>query len=624
MKGNNMEKIYGYAGKMLFINLSTNSVEEKELSREMTELFLGGYGIGAKVLYDMMPAGCDVFGEDSMIGFTVGPCTGTGATMSGRWTAVHKSPVTGGWNDSNCGGFFGPELKKAGFDAVFVNGIADKPVYVWIKDGTVEIRDASHLWGKSIKETEAALRDELDEPRMQSAAIGQAGENLSYIATIMNDRHRAAGRAGAGSIMGSKKLKAIVVKGSATYEVAEPEAFKALNKKMAGFLANPPETPRGESLRTFKKYGTTTSNGVRIISGEAPIKNWSGSGLHEIGEEKAETLGGPYFDKNYNVKPYGCANCAIRCGAYYEVKEGKYYSGETDRPEYETLASFGENCLLTDIDAIIRLNEMSNEGGIDTISAGSTLAWAMEAYEHGMLSKEDLEGAELTWGNGEAMIELLDKMIHGQGVGKKLMNGQRFAIASFGRGEEFETTASGIEPGLHDSRRSKGYNRIYQYDPTPGRHMKGGAPTAELDVPNRPKVDVEKMTSVEVLNSAGFCAFSAQGFKTDTINKFLSYTTGRSFDFEEQMRTGKRIYFMRHLFNLREGITKKDMTLSPRLNGPLKEGPLAGVIIPTEKMGNDFFRELGWDTETLIPPKEWLEDLGGFEFAYDFLYGDNH
>lgn len=618
-----MEKLHGYAGKMLFINLSSGTIEEKELTREMTELFLGGYGIGARVLYDMMPAGCDAFGEDSVIGFTVGPCTGTGAVMSGRWTAVHKSPVTGGWNDSNCGGFFGPELKKAGYDAVFINGIAKDPVYIWIKDGKAEIRDASHLWGKSIKETEAALREELGEPKMQSAAIGRAGENLSHMATIMNDEHRAAGRAGAGSVMGSKNLKAVVVKGSATYDVAMPEEFKALNKKMATYLGNPPDTRAGKSLRAFKQYGTTNGNTSNILSGEAPVKNWSGSGIHDIGEENAEKLGGPYFDKNYNVQSYGCANCAIRCGAHYEVKDGKYYSGKTDRPEYETLAAYGENCLLTDIEAIIRLNEMSNEGGIDTISSGSTLAWAMEAYDNGVLTKEDLDGVELTWGNGEAMITLLDKMIRGEGVGRKLMNGQRYAIKAFGRGEAFETTAGGIEPGLHDSRRSKGYNRIYQFDPTPGRHMKGGDAWSPLDAPDRPKKDVQMMTAVEVLNSAGFCAFSERGFNEHTVSDFITYTTGRTFDLEEQMRTGKRIFFMRHLYNLREGITKKDMTLSKRLNGPLEKGPLAGVIIPTDQMGEDFFNELGLDPQTLIPPREWLEELGGFEFAYDFLYGDH-
>lgn len=618
-----MEKLYGYAGKMLFIDLSSGAIEEKELTREMAQDFLGGYGIGARVLYDMMPPGCHPFAKESVIGFTTGPCTGTGAVMSGRWTAVHKAPITGGWNDSNCGGYFGPELKKAGFDAVFINGISESPVYVWIKDGTAEIRDASHLWGMPIKELEEKLREELNEPRMQSAAIGQAGENLSYIANIMNDRHRAAGRAGAGSIMGSKKLKAVVVRGTMTYEPAMPEEFKALNKEKAQYLSNPPQdTRRGRSLKGFKQYGTTRGNTANILSGEAPVKNWGGAGIIDLGEEKAKELGGMTFDARYNVGPYGCANCAIRCGANYEAKEGRYFTGKTERPEYETLAAYGENCLMSDMDAMILLNEMSNQAGIDTISAGSTIAWAMEAYEHGILTKEDLDGIDLTWGNADAMIELLGKMIRAEGVGRKLMNGQRYAIEQFGRGQEFETTAGGIEPGLHDSRRSKGYNRIYQFDPTPGRHMKGGDFWSELDEPDRPKKDVKVMTEVEVVNCAGFCAFSGNGFDEDTIPKFIHYATGLPFDLKEQNRTGKRIFFMRHLFNLREGITKKDMTLSPRLNGPLMEGPLAGVVIPSEEMGDQFFEELGWDKDTLIPPKEWLDELGGFEFAYDFLYGD--
>lgn len=618
-----LNKLYGYTGKLLFVDLTTKVIEVKDLSEEMARNFLGGYGIGAKVLYDMMPKGCDPFAKESVIGFLAGPVTGTGAVMSGRWTAVHKSPVTMGWNDSNCGGYFGPELKKAGFDGVFINGISEEPVYVWIKDGIAEIRDAKKLWGKTIKETEAALREELGEPRMQSAAIGQAGENLSYMATIMNDRHRAAGRAGAGSVMGSKKLKAVVVKGSKIPEVAMPEEFKALNKVSTDYIVNPPKTKKGNSLRLFSKYGTTRVNTPNLLSGEAPIKNWSGVGILEYTEEEAEKLGGPYFDKFYNVKRYGCSSCAIRCGAEYFVKEGKYYTGNTDRPEYETLASFGENCLNKDIDVIIRCNEMCNEAGIDTIAAGSTIAWAMEAYENGVLSKAELDGIDLTWGNGPATIQLLEKMIKGEGVGAFLMNGQRYAINKLGRGGEFETTAQGVEPGMHDSRRSKGYNRIYQFDPTPGRHMKGGDAWSELDELDRPQKDVEMMTETEILNCAGFCAFGTMGFEDDTINKFISYATGMDFDLEEQIRTGKRIFFMRHLFNLREGMTRQDQTISPRLNGPLAEGPLAGVVIPSDKMGDDFYEALGWDKETLKPSKEWLEDLGGFEFAYDFLYGDN-
>lgn len=617
-----MGKLHGYAGKLLFIDLTTAEIEEQELTEDMAKTFLGGYGIGAKILYDMMPGGCDPFSKESVIGFLAGPCTGTGATMSGRYTIVCKSPVTMRWNDSNSGGYFGPELKKAGYDAVFIHGISADPVYVWINDGKVEIRDARHLWGRSIKEMEAALREELKEPRMQSAAIGKAGENLSHMAAVINDEHRAAGRGGSGAIMGSKNLKAVVVRGTGRLEVARPEEFKKHNQKYASQISNPPDSKQGNALRQFGLFGTSRLNGANILNGESPVRNWGGVGITDIGEDAAGTFNGLYFDQFYNVKRYGCASCSLRCGAHYDVKEGKYFTGRTDRPEYETLASFGQNCLVTDIDVILKVNEMCNEAGIDTISAGSTIAWAMECYEHGILSKEDLDGLELTWGNGQALIQLLDWMIHGQGIGKILMNGQKYAIAALGRGEEYDTTAQGIEPGMHDSRRSKGYNRIYQFDPTPGRHMKGGAAWTELDVPERPRKDVEMMTKVEVLNCAGFCSFSNSGFDPDTVNRFISYTTGWNFNVEEQLKTGKRIFFMRHLFNLREGTDRKELTLSPRLNGPLEEGPLAGVVIPTDKMGDDFFDELGWDQDTLIPPKSFLEEIGGFDFAYDFLYGD--
>lgn len=615
-----MGKLFGYAGKMLFIDLGSRHVEERKLTEELARTFLGGYGLGAKVLYEMMPPGLDPFHGDSVIGFLAGPCTGTGATMSGRYTVVCKSPVTQRWNDSNSGGYFGPELKKAGYDAVFIHGVAEMPVYIWIHDGKVEIRDAAQLWGKSIKETEARLRAELGEPRMQSAAIGRAGENRSYMATIMNDEHRACGRGGSGAVMGSKNLKAVVVRGAAKLAIANPEDFNQLNQQYARFLSDPPETKRGNALRQFGQYGTSRLNGANILNGESPVKNWGGSGIQDIGMEAAEKLSGVYFDKFYNVKRYGCSACSLRCGAHYEVEEGAYFTGPTDRPEYETIASFGQNCLVTDMDVILKVNEMSNEGGIDTISAGSTIAWAMECYEHGLLTKEDLDGLDLSWGNGEALIDLLDLMIQGKGIGRILMNGQKYAISYLGRGQQFETTAQGIEPGMHDSRRSKGYNRIYQFDPTPGRHMKGGDAWSPLDEPDRPRKDVEMMTKVEVLNCAGFCSFSSSGFDKDTVNRFISATTGWDFDFEEQLKTGKRIFFMRHLFNLREGTDRKELTLSPRLNGPLDEGPLTGVVIPTESMGDDFYSELGWDLDTLIPPKSFLDEIGGFEFAYDFLY----
>lgn len=620
-----MDKLFGYVGKMLFVDLSEGSLRDEILTRDLTENFLGGYGIGAKILYDNMPANTEAFSEDSILGFVTGPATGTGAVMSGRFTVVCKSPVTNLWNDANSGGHFGPELKKAGYDAVFIKGKAKTPVYLWIKDGQAELRDAKDLWGKSIKETEKILRQETGETRMQSAAIGPAGENLSYMAAIMNDEHRAAGRAGSGAVMGWKNLKAVVCKGSGKIQVADVEAFKAVNARITQEILNPPKTNRTrKKLQNFQKWGTSQGNAANFISGDTPVKNWGGSGLIDFGEDKINNLDLPEFDAEYNVGRYGCANCAIRCGAHYEVKDGKYFQGKTDRPEYETWSAFGPDCLNGDRNVIFACNEICNEGGLDTIAAGSTIAWAMEAYDNGVLTKDDLDGLEVPWGDGEVMLELLRKMIAGEGVGKKLMNGQRYAIKAFGRGEAFETTAGGVEPGMHDGRFAKGYNRIYQYDPTPGRHMKGGAAYYPLNIHDRPKVDVDQMTGVEILNCAGFCAFGKFGFGNQAVYDFLTTITGIKYDEAKQDEMGKKIYFMRHLFNLREGQQRKDMTLAPRLNGPLKEGPNAGVVIDTEKLADDFYNELGWDTTTLIPGREVLEGLGGLEFAYEFLYGNDN
>lgn len=618
-----METLYGYAGKLLFIDLSTGEIKKDVLDKSLATDFLGGYGIGAKILFDNMKPGTAPFSEESILGFTTGPATATGTVMGGRFNVVSKSPVTGMWNDSNSGGYFGPELKKAGYDAVFIKGKSDKPVYIWIYEGEVEIRDASSLWGKSVKETEALLKEITGEPKLQAASIGVAGENLSYTATIMTDSHRAAGRAGSGSVMGWKNLKAIACKGTKRIEVADPLNFKDLNIKITKILADPPpEMKASGRIKNFSKWGTSQGNKSNAISGDTPVKNWGGAGLIDYGVENIENIDLPNFDQDYNTGRYGCSNCAIRCGAHYDVKEGKYFTGKTDRPEYETWAAFGPNCLNGNRDSIIACNEMCNEAGMDTIAAGSTIAWVMECFENKILSEDELDGLTVKWGDPDIIVTLLNKMINAEGVGKKLMNGQKFAMEAFGKGFEFDATAGGVEPGMHDGRFALGYNRIYQFDPTPGRHMKGGAAYMPLDLKNRPAIDAEEMTAREILNCAGFCAFGRFGFEKNTINDFLTYITGTKYDEDMQDKVGKRIFFLRHLFNYREGMRRRDMKIAPRLNGPLSEGPNKGVVIDSEKLGDDFFNEIGIDPDSLIPRREVLDKIGGLEFLYEILYGE--
>ncbi len=391
----------GYAGKLLFVDLTKGTLEERALSEELARNFVGGYGIGARILYDMMKPGVDPLGPDNVLGFISGPLNGTGALFGGRYTVVCKSPVTGEWNDANSGGFFGPELKRAGFDAIFVSGASDKPVYLFVNDGKAEIRNAGSLWGKDCTETLEALIQETGEKSLRAALIGPAGEGQSPMACVINDKHRAAGRGGCGAVMGSKKLKAVAVRGTGKVPVVNPEKVKKINAGILDWMKN---GPKAAQVKTWDAYGTGAGTAALGLMGETPVKNWGGAGALDMGEARLTKIATFTFDAKYNVKKYACAQCPLGCGAHYRVDEGKWPVGETDRPEYETLGAFGSMILNDDVESIIKCNDICNRNGLDTISVGATIAWAVECYENGLLSREETGGIELTWGNGEAIV----------------------------------------------------------------------------------------------------------------------------------------------------------------------------------------------------------------------------
>lgn len=605
----------GYIGKMLFVNLTDGMMEEKALSEEMAKKFIGGYGIGSKILYDMMPAGTDPLGPDSMLGFTTGPANGSKAFFGSRYTLVHKSPVTGGWNDANSGGYFGPELKKAGFDAVFFSGISEKPVYLWINDGKSELRDASSIWGLDTKETWEALKTETAQPKVRVVAIGQAGERVSLLSCPINDGHRAAGRGGGGAVMGSKRLKAIAVYGTHETPVAHPEKVNEINRKLTLAMKESPLVP------AFGGYGTGVGTAASALNGDSPVKNWGGVGIVDFGEEKAAGLGVPSFEEKYHTKKYACANCPLGCGAEYEVKDGRWPLAQTERPEYETLAAFGSTLLNGDLDAIMKCNEICNRYGMDTISAGMTIAWAMECYSNNLLSREELDGIDLSWGNSEAVVALMQKMADGEGVGAVLANGSAYAAKSFGKGAEYLQTAQGIELPMHDPRLAPGFARTYQYDPTPGRHVKGGLgmpqmlgmlPGDKYDYDATGYLDAVMTASTEINNTAGFCMFLGLVGPQGTQNEYLEAITGQSFKDQDGLSTGLRILTMRQAFNSREGIRRPQRTIAPRAVGkpPLTEGPLANVTVDNEKIADNFFAFVGWDKATGIPTESTLKKLG--------------
>ena len=616
----------GYIGKILFVDLSTGDTEVRELTEELVRAYPGGAGLGARILYEVMPVNTPVFAPESMLGFVCGALNGSGGLMTCRYTVVSKSPVTNGWNDANAGGSFGPMLRQAGYDAVFVKGIAPKPVYLLIDDGKVEIRSAEKYWGTTTTlQFEKAIGEELGGKKFSAASISVAGEKLHYTAAVMNDGHRAAARGGPGAVMGSKNLKAVVVCGSNKTAVADRDAIVALNKEMVDWQKNGPVKDVGYA---FYNWGTGSAYESSVYTGDISIKNWNGTYL-DCSEEVAKGAAAQTMDPRFRVKKFACFNCSVGCGAIYDLTREGYDQPDAGRPEYETTGGFGTMLLNSDALCVNICNTLCNEYGLDTISVSGTVAWAMECYDKGILTKEDLDGIELTWGNSEAIRQITEKICRSEGVGAILANGSAYASKVFGKGEECLVLAGGIELPQHDSRYSPSLARTYKFDPTPGRHVKGGLGGTVGARPDEFKhnpdallaEDIEGTYNIEMRSACGFCIFTDWGYRPGALRDYLNAVTGFGYSEEEFARTGIRSFMIRHAFNLREGFRREDTTISDRIIGipPMKEGPLAGVVVKLEKMGDNFFGAIGCD-EHGVPSLEKLKELGSMDLVIKDLY----
>ena len=375
----------GYMGKILFVDLSRNRVRDEALDEKLCRQFIGGYGIGARILFSRQKAGVDPLGPDNTLGIISGPFSGTPALSGTRYTVVAKSPLTGGWGDANSGGYFGAFLKYAGYDAVFFNGISAKPVYLFINNGKAELRDAAHIWGKDTRQTEEILKLELGKDA-EVACIGPSGENASLIAAVFN-RTRTAARSGLGAVMGSKKLKAVAVRGNMKVPLADDQGTRELRKKYTADL--------GGHIAWLKPFGTPFLVDIGVLSGDSPVKNWAGVGIIDFPDfqpiAKEAVIAGM-------SKKFGCYQCPIACGGYMKAGTGEYkYAAGSRRPEYETIAMFGTNCLNNNLESILKASDICDRYGIDTISAGAAIALAIECYERGLITKKDTDGIEMTW-----------------------------------------------------------------------------------------------------------------------------------------------------------------------------------------------------------------------------------
>ena len=616
----------GYMGRILNVNLTDGKIDEEALNEELCRNYIGGYGIGARLLYDRIPAGADPLGPENILGLMTGPLTGTPAVIGSRFVAVGKSPKTaGGWGDANCGGFFGPHLKFAGFDGVFFSGVSSKPVYLLINEGKAELLDASELWGLGVTPLEDLL-EERHGKDIQVCSIGPAGEKLALTACIMNDKERAAARSGLGAVMGSKKLKAVVVKGKMKVPMHDEEKMKNLRKEILKQAAG--------AYEVFKNYGTCGITHDAVISGDAPVKNWGGAGTVDFPSERARKISDDAVTGLEGYKPYGCWHCPIACGGKLVQKSGNFAlelnDGVGHKPEYETLALFGSNLLNEDLASIVKLNEICNNLGLDTISVGGTIGYIVECYENGLLSKADTDGLEMTWGNAEAIVRMVEKIGKREGCGDLFADGANAAWEKLGKiGTEYAVHIQGEEVPAHDPKFTPGLAPTYLLTATPARHTQGGELLVPpgLELPETDKyvytgqseIHYKLVTAVEVCNAAGLCMFGYLSYPIQAIPDQLTAVTGWVYDLEDVYKTGLRVYTMRHAFNLREGINPLTRNMPGRIVGkpPLREGNVKDVTVDYKTLCREFLEFIGWNTETTVPTEESLRKLG-----MDFLVDD--
>lgn len=602
----------GYMGRVLNVDLSSGGIREEELDERVLRDFVGGYGLGAKVLYDRLPPQVDPLGPENILGFLTGPLTGTPAITGNRFVVVCKSPLTQTWGDANCGGTFGPNLKFAGYDGVFFTGQADSPVYLYIDNGKAELRDASWLWGRDCVEVDDLVREKLG-PDVDSACIGPSGEALSLISCVINDRGRAAGRSGVGAVMGSKKLKAIAVRGQMEVPIADLERAEMLRREYV---------KRGMgAYDTFHKFGTLGFTADSAMSGDSPVKNWGGAAPVDFPQGRESFRDTRTIE--YQTKRYGCWRCTISCGGHMEVKEGPYAGTKTHKVEYETACAFGTLILNDDFPSLIKANDIVNRAGLDSISVGCVVAFAVECFEQGIIDEADTGGLTLRWGDSKAIVDLTEQVAKREGFGDVLADGVKVAAERIGRGAaEYAIHVQGQEVPMHDPRFLPGLATTYVTDATPGRHTQGGELVPPPDVPIAAK-DKYKYSGqaeghkklvelVHVVNSAGMCLFGYTSYPLQMLPDFLNAVTGWDLSLEDIYRTGERIANIRHAFNLREGLNPLEFNIPGRMIGrpPLTAGNVRDVTVDVDTMFREYFELMDWDPKTSRPSRRKLEELG--------------
>jgi len=594
--------MYGYVGKILRINLKDRTVKTEALNLDEAKKYVGGRGLGTKILTDEVDPTIDALSPENKLIIANGPLTGTPTPASGRYMVVTKSPLTGTVASSNSGGFWGAELKFAGYDVIIIEDKSEKPVYINIEDDKVEIRDAAHLWGKVVSETTDILEKECAD-KVKVLTIGPGGERLSRIAAIMNDRDRAAGRSGVGAVMGSKNLKAITVKGSSQPKIYDEEKHKELFSDSIKKIKENGVT--GQGLPT---YGTAVLVNIINESGALPTKNFQLSY-----DEKADDISGETLAEKYLIKKTACYRCPIACGRYVKIGEN-----EGGGPEYETIWAFGSDCGVSNMEAIIEANYWCNEYGIDTISTGSTIAAAMELYEKGYIKDEELDGMDLKFGNDKAIVEWTKKMGQVEGFGAKMAEGSYRLAESYGV-PEFSMTVKKQELPAYDPRGIQGQGVQYATSNRGGCHVRGYLISPEiLGLPEKlDRLSLEGKAAwtkifqdlTATIDSLGFCLFTSFALGAEDYANITNAVCGTDHTAETILEAGERIWNIEKLFNLKSGVDPSEDKLPKRLlEEPIVEGPSKGWVHKLDQLLPQYYVERGWD-ERGIPTAERLIKL---------------
>ncbi len=622
-----MEELYGYSGNILRIDLSKKTFLTQKIDPKDARKYLGGAGLAAKILYEELPKGVDPLSSENKIIFATGTLTGTAAPGSGSVDLCFKSPLTGIWGESRSGSDWGPMLRKAGYDLLILEGKSEDPVYLVVTEDGVKFEPANEIKGLSTYEKTKFLKEKLGK-NYEIASIGLAGENkVLYSGVMFADGSRAAGRSGAGAILGSKNLLAIAVHGKKRVPIYDRNGFFDSCRKSSQKLLSDPE------ISGFKRYGTTGDLGKCDEAGDWPTKNWRSNSWGN-GQKLYD-----HFDKNNLIEGKGCyQGCILFCSRVVKVDGGKWETPKHEGAEYESMSAFTAFIMNEDVDGAVHATYLCNKYGLDTISAGAAIAFAMDCYENNILTKDDLDGIDLKWGNIDGAIELLNKIVKREGVGDLLADGVAKAAEKIGKGaDKLAIHVKGLEGAAHDPRAGKSLALTYGVGNTGMNHIHpiegmaydaykidfGLIPYGLKDPNEVDRYDEEgKGKASKILHDfgiipdvVGICKFYIYaGITPDEIADQLSKLTGWNIDGKELLKTGERIYNLQRMFNIREGVSKKDDYLPKRVLQTPEFGKYSKIdnctIQDYDKMLEEYYRARGWDPETGMPTSEKLKELG--------------